>query len=74
MKIKTLALVTVIAVSGFLLAHAADPLPSVKPAATDPRIDKLIQQNEQIIRNQADIKQQLEKLSQEIMQLRRRSS
>jgi hypothetical protein len=47
-----------------------------KPAtqSSDPRIDKLLEQNEQILKNQAEIKKQLEGLKQDILQIRRRSS
>lgn len=47
-----------------------------KPAShqPDPRIDKLLQQNELILKNQDEIKKQLEGLKQDILQLRRRAS
>jgi hypothetical protein len=47
-----------------------------KPATetSDPRIDKLIEQNEQILKNQEEIKKQLDGLKQDLLQLRRRAS
>ena len=53
MNIKVIALVTTVALTGFYFAHAAE---EAKPKS-DPRIDKLLEQNEQILKNQADIKQ-----------------
>jgi hypothetical protein len=70
MNVKVLALILTVAVTGLNFAHAAEE-PKTK---ADPRIDQLLEQNAQILKNQAEIKQQLEKLSQEILQLRRRSS
>lgn len=40
----------------------------------DPRIDKLLEQNEQILKNQAEMLKQLEGLKQDLLQLRRRAS
>jgi hypothetical protein len=45
-----------------------------KPAASDPRIDKLIEQNEKILKNQDEILKQLGELKEGVVQLRRRSS
>ena len=45
-----------------------------KLAAPDPRIDKLIEQNEKILKNQDEILKQLADLKEGVFQLRRRSS
>ena len=68
--LTTLAVAAVIAVGGLFISKASG---ENKPAS-DPRIDKVIQQNEQILKNQAEIMKTLEQLRTEITQLRRRSS
>ena len=68
--LTTLAVAAVIAVGGLFISKASG---ETKPAS-DPRVDKLIQQNEQILKNQQDIMKTLEQLRTEITQLRRRSS
>lgn len=45
-----------------------------KPAVSDPRIDKLIEQNEKILKNQDEILKQLGEVKEGILQVRRRSS
>ncbi len=70
MNAKLLAAVALLAVAGLYFVRAAD---EAKPAP-DPRIDKLIQQNEQILKNQDEIKQKLDKMTQDLLQLRRRAS
>lgn len=70
MKIKLLVVIAVVAVAGLLYAQAADDA----KLAADPRIDKLIQQNEKILQNQSEILKQLAELKQDLLQLRRRSS
>ncbi len=45
-----------------------------KPAPPDPRINKLMEQNDQILKNQADILKQLGEIKEGVLQLRRRSS
>ena len=45
-----------------------------KPAAPDPRIDKIIEQNEKILKNQDEILRQLADLKEGMLQVRRRSS
>lgn len=45
-----------------------------KPSIPDPRIDKLIEQNEQILKNQTTILEKLDKLEQGMLQVRRRGS
>jgi len=42
--------------------------------ALDPRIDKLIDQNEKILKNQDEILKQLSDVKEGVLQLRRRSS
>jgi len=74
MNTKTVALVVVaaglIAASLFMATAQAQ----TKPAGSDPRIDKLIEQNEKILKNQEDIQKQLADIKEGILQLRRRSS
>lgn len=69
MNMKLLALIATLTVTGLGVVHADEP--KEKP---DPRIDKLLQQNEQILKNQEEIKQRLEKINQDLLQLRRRVS
>ncbi len=45
-----------------------------KPAALDPRIDKLFEQNEKILKNQDEILKQIAEVKEGVLQLRRRSS
>jgi hypothetical protein len=75
MKIKHLLVILVMAalyVGSIMVFAQGDTKPA--SAQPDPRIDKLLQQNEQILKNQEDIKKQLESLKQDILQLRRRAS
>lgn len=46
---------------------------AAKPAG-DPRIDKLLEQNEQILKNQQEILQRLDTINTGVQQMRRRSS
>jgi hypothetical protein len=70
MNIKLIALAATLALTGLCVAYAADGDKKVD----DPRIDKLIQQNEQILKNQAEILKRLDKIDQDLLQLRRRVS
>ena len=45
-----------------------------KPATADPRIDKLLEQNEKILKNQDDILKKLDEVKEGLLQIRRRSS
>ena len=45
-----------------------------KSAASDPRLDKLIEQNEKILKNQDEILKQLADVKEGVLQIRRRSS
>jgi hypothetical protein len=47
-----------------------------KPASpsTDPRVDKLLEQNDQILKNEDEIIRDLNDLKEGVLQLRRRSS
>jgi hypothetical protein len=65
------ACIAAIIVAGSL-AIAAQP---AKPAAgSDPRLDKVIEQNEQILKNQAEIMKMLQEVQTGLNALRRRSS
>jgi hypothetical protein len=46
----------------------------VKPSAPDSRIDKLIEQNEKILKNQDEILKDLADIKEGVLQARRRSS
>lgn len=59
-------------VAGSLFVAQAQSEP--KPAPPDPRIDKLIEQNTQILKNQDEILKQLGDLKEGVLQIRRRSS
>jgi hypothetical protein len=66
------ALSVAIAVVVGTWAIAAQP---TKPAAgSDPQLDKVIQQNDQILKNQAEIMKTLQEVQAGINALRRRSS
>lgn len=45
-----------------------------KSAASDSRLDKLIEQNEKILKNQDEILRQLGEVKEGVLQIRRRSS
>ena len=70
MKTKLLAVIVLVAAAGIFFTRAA----AETEPATDPRLDKVIEQNEQILKNQEEMKQKLNRLSQDLLQLRRRSS
>ena len=59
-------------VAGSLFIAQAQTAEPKVPA--DPRIDKVIEQNEQILKNQADMMKSLEDLKKGVLQLRVRSS
>ena len=65
------AVVAVLAVASLVYAQAQAQSQTSKP---DPRIDKLLEQNEQILKNQADILKSLEELKLGIRQVRRSGS
>jgi len=68
------ALAAALIVGGLLLARAQTPQTPVKPPPPDPRIDKIIDQNDQILKNQDQIIKDLSDLKEGVLQLRRRSS
>jgi len=73
MKNNTLAslcLAVLILTSGIVWAQTS---PAPKPVATDTRVEKLIEQNQQILKNQEEILKRLERIEQGLTQLRRRS-
>ncbi len=74
MKTKTViaSCIAAVLVAGTLVfAQAPKPAPPAPPAA-DPRIDKIIQLNQQILQKQDDIQKQLESINIQIGALRRR--
>jgi hypothetical protein len=67
----TVAVAALLVAGAFAIAQApAQP----KPAPPDPRIDRLLEQNDQILKNQQDILKQLGDLKESILILKRRSS
>jgi hypothetical protein len=70
MNTKVFIAIVAVAVGSLYFVRADE---SATPA-TDPRIDKLIEQNEQILKTQADILQQIQEIKRDLQQLRRRSS
>ncbi|HVM61735.1 MAG TPA: hypothetical protein VMV72_12805 [Verrucomicrobiae bacterium] len=69
--------VVILALAAGLVAGSlfmAQAQTEVKPPPPDPRIDKLIDQNEQILKNQDQIIKTLGDLKEGVLQLRRRSS
>ena len=74
MNIKIVAILALAAglIAGSLfISHAQG---ESKSAAPDPRIDKLIEQNEKILKNQEEILKQLADVKEGVLQIRRRSS
>ena len=65
----TLCIVAALAVATYVYAQSES-----KSAPADPRIDKLLEQNEKILKNQDDILKQLADLKEGVLQIRRRSS
>jgi hypothetical protein len=61
-------------VAGSLFMAQAQTQTQAKAPPPDPRIDKLIEQNEQILKNQDQIIKDLNDMKEGILQLRRRSS
>ena len=69
--IAALAVAAALAAGTFVIAQAPN---QPKVSLADPRMDKLIQQNEQILKGQADILKALDELKTQMTQLRRRAS
>ncbi len=61
-------------VAGSLFMAQAQTQAPVKSPPPDTRIDKIIDQNEQILKNQDQMMKELSDLKEGILQLRRRSS
>jgi len=57
----------------FFIAQVQGQTKAVAPSS-DPRIDKLIEQNQKILSNQDEILKQLADLKEGVLQIRRRSS
>ncbi|MBM3859895.1 MAG: hypothetical protein FJ395_09625 [Verrucomicrobia bacterium] len=69
---KTKLLVSLCVATAFAVAIAlAQDKESTKP---DPRIDKLLEQHQQILKNQTQILERLDKIEQGLLQVRRRTS
>lgn len=69
---KTKLLVSICVAVAFAVAIALAQ--ENKSATPDPRIDKLLEQHEQILKNQATIMEKLEKIDQGLLQVRRRGT
>jgi hypothetical protein len=74
MNIKNIAIFVLVAglIAGSLFIAQAQS--ENKPAVSDPRIDKLIEQNERILKNQDEILKQLGEVKEGVLQMRRRTS
>ena len=75
MKTKTIiaSCIAVTLIAGTLVfAQVPRPVPPAPPV--DPRIDKVIELNQQILQKQDDILKQLEEVKSQLAALRRRSS
>jgi hypothetical protein len=74
MNTKLVVALTVAAVlaAGSLFVARAQTEPKATPP--DPRIDKLLEQNEKVLKSQEDILKKLDELKEGLLQVRRRSS
>lgn len=74
MKAKYIAIFTLAVglIAGSLFIAQAQT--EVKPPVPDPRIDKLLDQNDKILKNQDEILKQLADIKEGVLQVRRRSS
>jgi uncharacterized membrane protein YccC len=68
---KKIAVILCIAAA---LAAATYVYAQTKSAPADPRLDKLLEQNEKVLKNQDDILKKLDELKEGVLQIRRRSS
>jgi uncharacterized protein YneF (UPF0154 family) len=68
-----IALAVGVVAGSFFIAQAQGETKAA-PAPADPRIDKLIEQNDKILKNQDEILRQLGDLKEGVLQIRRRSS
>ena len=71
--VVTIALAVGVIAGSFFIAQAQGETKAAS-AAADPRIDKLLEQNQQILKNQDEILKQLADLKEGVLQIRRRSS
>jgi len=67
--VATLAIAAVLIAGSFVLAQS-----SGSSSGGDPRLDKIIEQNEKIIKNQEEILKQLGVINENVFVLKRRSS
>jgi hypothetical protein len=69
--------VAIFAIAAGLVAGSlfmAQAQSETKPVPPDPRIDRLMEQNEKILKNQDEILKQLGEIKEGVLQVRRRSS
>ena len=71
-KFVAILMLAVGLVAGSLFVAQAQS--ETKPAPPDARIDKLLEQNERILKNQDEILKQLGDIKEGVLQVRRRSS
>ncbi|HUJ10896.1 MAG TPA: hypothetical protein VL171_12795 [Verrucomicrobiae bacterium] len=73
-KLVAVVALAVGVVAGSFFISQAQGQTKTTLAAADPRIDKLIEQNEKILKNQDEILKELADLKEGVLQIRRRSS
>lgn len=69
--VAVIALVVGVVAGSLFIAQAQG---QTKSPPADPRIDKIIEQNDKILKNQDEILRQLGELKEGVLQIRRRSS
>lgn len=69
-SLLTVVVTALILTGGLYWAHAQ----TAAPAESDPRLDKIIEQNTLILKQQEAIQKSLEELKRDVLQLRRRTS
>jgi hypothetical protein len=71
-KLVAVAVVAAVVAVGSLFVARAQTEQKAPPP--DPRIDKLIEQNEKVLKNQDEILKKLDEVKEGVLQIRRRSS
>ena len=68
------ALAAALVAGSLFVAHGQSENKPVAVAASDPRVDKLLEKSDQILKNQDEILKQLGEIKEGLLQVRRRSS
>jgi hypothetical protein len=71
------ALAAALVAGSLFVAHAqseSKPTPAITAVPADPRIDKLMDKSDQILKNQDEILKKLADIKEGVLQVRRRSS